>query len=119
MGIPIIEMSINNQNLKFFFDTGAKLSYLSDRFTSNYKCSGIEEDFYPGVGIFQTESFDILTRFGNYNFYAKYGNLPKLLQMTLMLGGTDGIIGFDFFNNFKIYLDLKNSKLKYSKYITN
>ena len=119
MGIPIIEMSINNQNLKFFLDTGAKLSYLSDRFTRNYDCSGIEEDFYPGVGIFQTEIFDILTRFGEYNFYAKYGNLPKLLQMTLMLGGTDGIIGFDFFNNFKIFLDLKNSKLKYSKYITN
>jgi hypothetical protein len=35
--------------------------------------------------------------------------------MTLMLGGTDGIIGFDFFNNFKVVLDLKNNRLKYAK----
>lgn len=30
MGIPIIKMTVDNQELKFFLDTGAKLSYLSD-----------------------------------------------------------------------------------------
>lgn len=30
MGIPIIIMTVDNQELKFFLDTGAKLSYLSD-----------------------------------------------------------------------------------------
>lgn len=113
MGIPIIELNVDNQNLKFFLDTGAKLSYLSDNITSNYTSIGTEEDFYPGVGEFETECFEILTSFEDHNFNAKFGNLPKLLQMTLMLGGTDGIIGFDFFNNFKVALDLKNNKLKY------
>lgn len=113
MGIPIIELSIDNQNLKFFLDTGAKLSYLSDSITSNYESIGTDEDFYPGVGKFETECFEITTLFGGKNFLVKYGNLPPLLQMTLMLGGTDGIIGFDFFNNFKVLLDLKNNSLKY------
>jgi hypothetical protein len=113
MGIPIIELSIENQNLKFFLDTGAKLSYLSDSITSNYESIGTDEDFYPGVGKFETECFEISTLFGGKNFLVKYGNLPPLLQMTLMLGGTDGIIGFDFFNNFKVVLDLKNNSLKY------
>ncbi|HRS58353.1 MAG TPA: hypothetical protein P5050_03945 [Bacteroidia bacterium] len=115
MGIPIIKMTVDNQELKFFLDTGAKLSYLSDSFTSNYENVGTDEDFYPGVGKFQTESFEIPTIFGDKEFVVKYGNLPTLLQMTLMLGGTDGIIGFDFFNNFKVVLDLKNNKLKYAK----
>jgi hypothetical protein len=115
MGIPIIEMSIDNQKHKFFLDTGAKLSYLSDRLTCNYESIGTDEDFYPGVGIFQTECFEIPTNFGEYNFIAKYGNLPTLLQMTLMMGGADGIVGFDFFNNFKVVLDLKNNILKYGK----
>lgn len=113
MGIPIIELSIDNQNLKFFLDTGAKLSYLSDSITRNYESIGTDEDFYPGVGKFETECFEITTLFGGKNFLVKYGNLPPLLQMTLMLGGTDGIIGFDFFNNFKVLLDLKNNSLKY------
>ena len=115
MGIPIIIMTVDNQELKFFLDTGAKLSYLSDSLTSNYESVGTDEDFYPGVGKFQTECFEIPTVFGDNEFVVKYGNLPTLLQMTLMLGGTDGIIGFDFFNNFKVVLDLKNNRLKYAK----
>jgi len=114
VGIPIIKMTVANQELKFFLDTGAKFSYLSDSLTSNYESVGINEDFYPGVGKFQTECFVIPTVFGDKEFVATYGNLPTLLQMTLMLGGTDGIIGFDFFNNFKVVLDLKNNKLKYA-----
>lgn len=114
MGIPVIELSINSQKLNFFLDTGAKLSYLSKSITSNYESVGTDEDFYPGVGNFVTECFEISTSFGDNNFLVKYGNLPPLLQMTLMLGGTDGIIGFDFFNNFKVVLDLKNNRLKYT-----
>ena len=113
MGIPILKLHINNQELKFFLDTGAKLSYLSENITKNYESVGTDEDFYPGVGKFETECFEISTSLGNNNFSVKYGNLPTLLQMTLMLGGTDGIIGFDFFNNFKVVIDLKNNRLKY------
>ena len=83
--------------------------------TSNYESVGTDEDFYPGVGKFQTECVEIPTVFGDKEFVVKYGNLPTLLQMTLMIGGTDGIIGFDFFNNFKVVLDLKNNRLKYAK----
>jgi hypothetical protein len=115
MGVPIIKMTVGNQELKFYLDTGAKLSYLSDSLTSNYESIGTDEDFYPGVGKFQTEIFEIPTVFGDNEFIVKYGNLPTLLQMTLMLGGADGIIGFDFFNNFKVVLDLKNNRLEYAK----
>jgi hypothetical protein len=113
MGIPIVELLIDHQKLKFFLDTGAKLSYLSDGLTGKYPSIGTEEDFYPGIGAFETECFEILTHFGSQVFEVKYGNLPPLLQMTLMMGGTNGIIGFDFFNNFKVVLDLKKNVLKY------
>jgi hypothetical protein len=114
MGIPIIGLEVNNQPLKFFLDTGAKLSYLSEDFTNGFASVGIEEDFYPGVGQFETECYDIPTSLGANDFVVRYGNLPFMLQMTLMLGGTDGIIGFDFFNNFKVLIDLKNDTLSYS-----
>ncbi len=115
MGIPIIDLKIDGTTLKFFLDSGAKLSYLSDNITGNYKSIGTEEDFYPGVSNFETPCYEIPTRFGEYDFTVKYGNLPTLLQMTLMFGGADGIIGFDFFDNFNIGLDLKNNKLVYAK----
>jgi len=113
MGIPIIELTVDNQKLKFFLDTGAKLSYLDSELTSQQTSIGREEDFYPGVGKFETECYEILTNLGDKKFNVKYGNLPSLLQLTLMLSGTNGIIGFDFFNNFKVCLDIKNEKIKY------
>ena len=115
MGIPIIELVVNSQPLKFFLDTGAKLSYLSEDFTSGYSSVGTDEDFYPGVGQFETECYDIPTSLGANDFLVRYGNLPFMLQMTLMLGGTDGIIGFDFFNSFRVMLDLGSDKLLYNK----
>jgi hypothetical protein len=116
MGIPVIELVIDCQNLKFFLDTGARLSYLSKDITENYKVIGTEEDFYPGVGMFQTECCEIPTRLNQCEFKVRYGNLPPLLQMTLTLGGTNGIIGFDFFNHFRVFLDIENGIFKYESY---
>lgn len=116
MGIPLIELNVDNQTLKFFLDTGAKLSYLSNDYTANYDSVGKQEDFYPGVGKFQTECFDIQTSSGNQSFNVRYGHLPTLMQETLMLGGTNGIIGSDFFNHFKVAIDFKNNRLKYAKH---
>ncbi|ROL60270.1 hypothetical protein D9V86_09595 [Bacteroidetes/Chlorobi group bacterium ChocPot_Mid] len=113
MGIPIIDLSISEQNVKLFLDTGAKLSYLSQALTENLISIGTEEDFYPGVGKFKTECYEIITNLGMESFNVKYGNLPLLLQMTLLISGTNAIIGSDFFNNFKIMLDTNNKRLKY------
>jgi len=114
MGIPILQMSVNNQELKFFLDTGARLSFLSSDITRNYKCVGTEDDFYPGVGPFQTDCFEVPTVFDGQLHLFKFGNLPDLLQMTLMLGGTHGIVGYDFFSQYQVLLDIRNRKLTYA-----
>ncbi|MCS7053973.1 MAG: hypothetical protein NZM09_09620 [Ignavibacterium sp.] len=116
MGIPIIPLSIENKNLRFFLDTGAKLSYVSKSLTSNLNSIGIFEDFYPLFGKFQTEVFNIPTYFEGEELNVNYGNLPPFLESTLLLSNAIGIIGFDFFNNFKIELDLMNKRIKYKRY---
>jgi len=115
-GIPIIELEIEQQPIKLFLDTGAKISYLPKEYTSNFESIGIESDFHPAFGKFETECFDIKATFGNKQFNVKFGNLPESLQIMLLISGVNGIIGYDFFNNFKILLDLKNNKMKYATY---
>lgn len=112
MGIPIVDLSIDAQRFKFFLDTGAKISYLPESITSSFPSIGREEDFYPGYGTFTTDCFAIQTSFGGRLFGAKFGNLPAILQTMLIGGGVDGIIGYDFFTNFRILLDLKNNRIK-------
>ncbi len=114
MGIPIITLMIENNPINCFLDTGAQLSYLPSTITANYQSSGTKEDFYPGVGRFNTNCFQINTAIGKDSFEVNYGNLPEILQMTLMMADTQGIIGYDFFSNFRVMLDLRNNTLKYS-----
>ncbi|MFA5713494.1 MAG: hypothetical protein WC960_04880 [Bacteroidales bacterium] len=113
MGVPTIGLGVEGQKLNFFLDTGAKLSYLDNKHTSQHPSIGREEDFHPSLGKFETECYQLTTLIGDKEFSVKYGNLPSLLQMRLTLSSIDGIIGSDLFNSFKIYLDIKNRKLGY------
>jgi len=113
MKIPTVELKINNKLLKFFLDSGAKHSYLLNNITQNYTSAGIIDDFYPGIGSFTTDSFKINTYFDNNSFLVTYGILPKELELLLNMADITGIIGSDFFYNFKTEIDMKKNKLNY------
>lgn len=116
MGIPIVDLDIDHRTLKFFLDSGAKVSHVLNNMFMHQTKIGDCEDFYPILGRFIVECFEVITNLGNERFNAQFGVIPTQLLPILLLSGVDGIIGFDLFNNFKILLDLKNNKLKYSKY---
>ncbi len=116
MGIPVVELSVDKQSVICFLDTGARLSYISSRFTEGQPIVSTEEDFYPGLGTFTTECYDMPTSFDGHGFVVRYGSPPQMIQMLLQMAGADGIIGYDFFNNFKILLDLKQQRLMVEKH---
>jgi hypothetical protein len=74
----------------------------------------MEQDFYPGIGTFQTPRHEIPTTIGDYDFIVNYGNLPASIMGLLSMGGAQGIIGYDFFNQFKVLLDLDNQRMSYT-----
>lgn len=113
MGVPLIEVEIANQIHKLFLDTGAKLSYLDVDYTGHLESQGTEQDFYPGLGAFTTPVYEITTHFEGYGFSARYGNLPTIMAQTLRGLGINGILGYDFFNKFKVCLDLKDGLMGY------
>jgi len=115
MGIPIIKLSTPSGDIRCFLDTGAKLSYLDETFTEGFEAIGIEEDFYPRVGKFETQTYEIPTTIGEEQFTVKYGNLPMLLQMSLALAGADGVIGYDLFKQFKVMLDIEGGIMKFNR----
>jgi hypothetical protein len=93
MGIPIVEARVGHDTVRMFFDTGAKLSYLDPDRTSAFGSVGTETDFYPGVGNFTTNAYDIQIMLATERVVLRFGNLPALLQMSLMMANTSGILG--------------------------
>jgi len=93
MGIPIVKAEIGGNNFRMFFDTGAQISYFQDESLANHPSAGPFTDFYPGVGQFQTETHYVEISLGQIISKFRCGKLPGLLGATLMMAGTEGIIG--------------------------
>ena len=93
LGIPIVSAHIGNTDYKMFFDTGAQISYFQHQSLTTYPRAGTIDDFYPGFGEFQTETYIVDLKLGEINFDLRCGTLPQLLGASLMMAGTKGIIG--------------------------
>jgi len=93
IGIPIVTVRIGGADFQMFFDTGAQISYFQHESLADYPSAGVIDDFYPGVGQFQTETHNVDVSLGETEFTLRCGTLPKLLDASLMMAGTTGIIG--------------------------
>ncbi len=94
MGIPIVTGKVRGREYRFFFDTGAQISDLQDdEMRSAFPAAGTITDFYPGMGRFETDTHMVDVVLGELEVCLRCGALPGLLGMTLMMAGTQGIIG--------------------------
>ena len=99
MGVPIIHANIAGADRRMFFDTGAQISYLQDESLNTFPSEGTVSDFYPGMEPFQTETYRVDVTIGETSQKLRCGSLPELLGMTLMIAGTEGIIGNEILSN--------------------
>jgi len=105
MGIPIIFVILNGKEINFFLDTGAKISYLNSNFVQGHNTIKVEQDFYPGFGDFETNIYQLPLDLFNQLKKFDFGVLPKSLELSLSMGGTNGIIGNNILINFDLVID--------------
>jgi len=99
MGIPVVSAGIAGSEYQMFFDTGAQVSYLQDDSLGDWPSAGSVNDFYPGVGPFETDTHHVPVSLNGIEFTLRCGTLPGLLGMTLMMAGAHGIIGNQILTN--------------------
>jgi len=99
MGIPILKAMIAGKSARMFFDTGAQISYYQGESLSSFPAEGAVTDFFPGMGAFSTDTFRVPIQLGSTRHELRCGQLPGLLGMTLMMAGTEGIIGNEVFRD--------------------
>ena len=113
MNIPILEVEVEGEKVRTFLDTGAKICYFSSQVTNNYNAQSVIEDFYPGIGRFETNVYQIPVTIGRKQLNLLSGNLPSVLQQLLLMANAQGIIGNVLFEYYpKIYYDFVNKAIK-------
>lgn len=109
-GIPVFEATTEVGKIKFFLDSGAKLSYLNSELTTNMKRFGNDTDFHLSIGEYSTTTFESKIQINGSQLFCIFGTLPH--KIATLLNTIKGIMGSDFFFQRKILLDISNSNMK-------
>ena len=102
-GVKAVMMQAGGKSLKMALDTGAPLSYVTEKVTAGLDPVGEKDDFHPAVGRFKTPVYKVETEVAGKKFLCSYGTLPTRLSMIYRI--MDGVIGYDFFNSFTVMMD--------------
>ena len=99
MGIPILIAQICGRDFRTFLDTGAQFSYFQDELLTSFRPAGIVNDFYPGFGQFQVDTYEVPVSISEIAFTLRCGMLPDILATTLGMARAEGLIGNEILLN--------------------
>jgi len=100
-----------------FLDTGAKISYLNKELVGTLEQVGVEKDFYPGFGEFETPIYPVPMLIAEDAITLNCGVLPQPLELTLLLGGCRGIIGAQLMKEYKVLFSYPKNEITLFKYV--
>ncbi|RCK75922.1 MAG: hypothetical protein IGBAC_1197 [Ignavibacteriae bacterium] len=100
--VPVVDLNVNQQNLRLFLDTGAKISYFGPDIVYNFEPLGSIKDFYPTIGNFETKIYHLPVIIDEKEFLVTCGILPEFLRNALQLVNIQGLLGNDIFKYFDL-----------------
>ena len=111
--LPIIEAVIGGHSSRAFLETGAKLSYWADASLVNYPATGVFEDFYPGIGLFQVDTYRVPVGIGGRNFDIRFGVPTTQVLSMLRMAGVTAILGNEMFQKAKIGFQPRQNRIQF------
>jgi hypothetical protein len=112
-GLPMIEAVIGGHSSRAFLETGAKLSYWADASLVKYPATGVFEDFYPGIGLFQVDTYRVPLGIGGRNFEIRFG-VPTIQVLSMLrMAGVTAILGNEIFQKHKIGFQPRQNRIQF------
>jgi len=102
MGVPVINVNISGTSWRMAFDTGAQVSYYEDEKIRTFPPAGQFVDFFPGIGNFTVDAYQVRVQIGSKEYQLRCGSLPKMLGSMLNLMNVDGVLGNEICASAKI-----------------
>lgn len=102
MGVPITPVSIFNQDMRLFFVTAARRSYLNADLLRGQIAHGTTTEYYPGIGVFTTSLYRIAIWVAGYDVELEVGEVPAPLASMLSAMDSRGVLGIDVLRGFEV-----------------
>lgn len=93
LGVPIVELKLQQESYLMYFDTGAKLTYFQGVPLDAYPQAGEEIDFFPTLGSHRARFHWINAFLGHQEVKLRAAPLPALMAESFAKRGLAGILG--------------------------
>ena len=110
MDVPTADVRVGRHTGIAFLDTGARLSYLDPSIASGAPVAR-ERDFFPLLGEFETDVYEMEIELAGLRFKGRFGVLPAPLGQQLQALGARWVIGSELLRQFPLLLDLRNHRI--------
>ena len=111
LGVPRLGISIEGRTVRAVLDSGAQLSYADPEMATRHSPVGVVQDFYPGLGRFETRVYRFAVTVEAREIEAQWGILPDTLGHLLRFADAHWILGADFFKDRRIVLDFAHGRV--------
>ena len=116
MDVPYTEIHMNGETHNVFVDTGAKINFLRKEALVGLEPVDTEMDFYPMVGEFETEVYQIPVDIYGKTHMMRCGVLPPLLEMAFTASGVEGILGTELYEKYVASFERGTKRLTLERY---
>lgn len=110
LDVPSAEVRVGHRTGLAFLDTGTRLSYIDPGAVAGAPV-GRERDFFPLLGEFETDIYQVDIELAGLRLRGRFGVLPPALQQSLAALGAQWVIGNELLSEFPLLLDLKHSRI--------
>ena len=110
MDVPSAEIRIGARHGIAFLDTGARLSYIDPAAVTG-RPVGREKDFFPLVGEFETDIYEVDIELAGLQLRGRFGMLPQQLEQSMAALGAQWVIGSELLQQFPLVLDLQHHRI--------
>jgi hypothetical protein len=112
-GAPTFPIRVNGTMHNVIFDTGAPISYLSERIVRGFEFVETRTDFFPLRGTFETDIYKVLVTIGATEKTLQFGAMNGVLAEMLEPSGMPGILGTEILRNTDVILAMAKEAITF------
>ena len=108
--VPSADVVVGTRRGVALLDTGARLSYMDPACVSTQPVAR-EKDFFPLLGEFETDVYEVDVEVAGLRFRGRFGVLPAQLQQQMARLGAQWVVGSELLQQFPVVFDLRHSRI--------
>jgi hypothetical protein len=113
LGVLSVDCSVNGNDIRAIFDTGASIGYIHKSVIGDAECTGEVKDFGPSFGEINTRKYRTVLRIGDVTTVSEMAEMNTAVELQTVLLGYKAIVGLNDFTWERAVIDPAENRVAF------